>query len=394
MNLYTKALLAILLSIFLPLSGWADFSDAKLLPHPRYPGAEPFILEITGNWANDCHPGEQKPVIESYDGLEVEVKFETVVEHVTCNDVETPYRILLDMSEAVRAAPPEMEALNFVLTFNGFKMESTLMLTCMKEEGCEQDLSNNQLAEPGLYVSQGLAKQGLLVARQNEAMAIYPLVYGKDGGGEWLFTGTTMNEDTFFTELVRFAGGSCLGCEESSATPRMTIAGQLSVLVDRPGLLQVKFDDGQFVTYESLIYGYNKVEVGTTDKKTLVDLEGRWAVSENRGSDTPLGDFMNFFPGAFDIEREKATTGRDAASGSGQVSYVISALSGQFIGQLVCTGETATDGSNMCAFIDPTDAAGPLFRVYLHGPTRLTFEYGRTMEADGVPPSGSAIRID
>jgi hypothetical protein len=343
---------------------------------------------MTGTWPTDCHPGEQKPVLDAYDGLTAEFSFETIVEHITCNTKDTEYRVLIDMSEAVSAGGVIEDTLDIEVSFQGKKLKQTIPLVCPEEADCTGMLSNRQLAEPGLYFSAGLAKQGLLVARQNEAMAIYPLVYDAKGSSEWLFTGTTMSEDTFFTELLRFSGGDCFGCEPSDAKPKMSTAGQLSVLVDRPGLLQVKIDDGMFVAYESLVYGYKTVEVGTRDKKTLTDFAGRWAVSEN------LGGLSDFFPGTFDIEREKIVATGDKAPPSGQVSYLVSALSGQVLGQLVCKGKTGADGGNRCDFIDPTDAADPLFLVYQHGPTRLAIEYGRAVDDEVTPPSGSAVRLD
>ena len=379
---------ALLLMSALPISLMADFSGSQLTTHPRFPGTDPFIIELKGTWPSDCHPGEQKPVLKAYDGLSAEIGFETIVEHITCNQTDTPYRVLFDMSEAIEAEKPLEQGLEITVTFGGKKLEQIIALTCPEDSDCSGMLSNRQLAEPGLYFSAGLAKQGLLVARQNEAMAIYPLVYDADGSNEWLFTGTVMKEDTFFTELLRFSGGDCFGCEPTDARPKMKVAGKLSVLVDRPGLLQVKFNDGPFTAYESLVYGYNTFEVGTRDKKTLVDLSGRWAISEN------LGDLTDFFPGTFDIEREKPVTTGDAAPLAGQVSFLVSALNGQVLGQLVCKGQTGDDGSNLCAFIDPTDAADPMFLVYQHGPTRLAIEYGRQLDPEVTPPRGGAVRID
>jgi len=383
-----KQLAILLLLTCLPVSLMADFSGTKLVTHPRFPGTNPFIIELKGTWPSDCHPGEQKAVLNAYDGLSAEIGFETIVEHITCNTWDTSYRVLIDMSEAIATGEPLEDTLEITVTFGGKKLEQTIALTCPEGSDCNAMLSNRQLAEPGLYFSAGLAKQGLLVARQNEAMAIYPLVYDADGSNEWLFTGTVMKEDTFFTELLRFSGGDCFGCEPTDATPKMKAAGKLSVLVDRPGLLQVKFNDGPFTAYESLVYGYHTFEVGTRDKKTLVDLSGRWAISEN------LGDLTDFFPGTFDVEREKPVTSGDDASPTGQESFLVSALNGQVLGQLVCKGQTADDGSNQCAFIDPTDAADPMFLFYQHGPTRLAIEYGRQLDPDMVPPRGGAVRID
>ena len=83
----------------------ADFSSSQLELHPRYPGDGLFIIEVSGTWPSDCHPGEQKPVVESFDGQAVTVVFEIIVVHVTCNDFDTPYRVLVDMSETLRATP-------------------------------------------------------------------------------------------------------------------------------------------------------------------------------------------------------------------------------------------------------------------------------------------------
>jgi hypothetical protein len=377
----------LLLSLLSPTL-WADFSNTTLTTHPRFPGTDPFIIELKGTWPSDCHPGEQKAVLESYDGLSAEIGFETVVEHITCNDTETPYRVLFDMSEAIAAGQPLEDKLEITVNFGGAKLEKTIHLTCPEDADCNAMLSNRQLAEPGLYFSAGLAKQGLLVARQNEAMAIYPLVYDANGSNEWLFTGTVMKEDTFFTDLLRFSGGDCFGCEPTDATPKMSEAGKLSVLVDRPGLLQVKFNDGPFTAYESLVYGYRTFQVGSTDKKALVDLSGRWAISEN------LGELTDFFPGAFDVEYEKPAAAGDRVTSTGQASFLVSTLNGQFLGQLVCKGQTTDDGSDVCQFIDPTDAADPAFLFYVQSPSRVAIEYGRQYDPETEPPSGGAVRID
>ena len=97
-----KKLFAILpLLALLSSSLLADFSRSQVVLHPRFPGTGPFIIEISGVWPTDCHPGEQKPVIESFDGQVVEIDFEIIVVHITCNTIDTEYRVLVDMSEVV-----------------------------------------------------------------------------------------------------------------------------------------------------------------------------------------------------------------------------------------------------------------------------------------------------
>ena len=64
-----KKLFAILpLLLLIQSSVLADFSRSQVVLHPRLPGSGPFIIEISGLWPSDCHPGEQKPGVESVDG--------------------------------------------------------------------------------------------------------------------------------------------------------------------------------------------------------------------------------------------------------------------------------------------------------------------------------------
>ena len=72
MNIVMKRLIAIVpLLALLSSALWADFSRSHATLHPRYPGTGPFIIEISGTWPSDCHPGEQKPLVESFAGRTV-----------------------------------------------------------------------------------------------------------------------------------------------------------------------------------------------------------------------------------------------------------------------------------------------------------------------------------
>jgi hypothetical protein len=169
----------------------------------------------------------------------------------------------------------------------------------------------------------------------------------------------------------------------------------LSVLADRPGVLQVKTNDGLFVEYLSLVFGYRTFRVGPSGEQTLIDLEGRWGISENRGTDPPLGDLTEFFPGAFDLELEEVVPFDSQSGRAGQVSYLLMSPVGDTLGQVLCKGQIETDGTtSLCEFIDPTDAAEPLFLLYQQGPSRLAIEYGRPVIAVGTPPGGVAVRLD
>ena len=391
-----KKLLAILpVLVLLTSSVMADFTRSQVVLHPHFPATGPFIIEITGTWPTDCHPGEQKPVIESFDGRSVEIGFEIIVVHITCNTSDTPYRVLVDMSEVARTDIATGDILELKVSFQDETLERSLELVCPDDAVCETAPADQQRPEPGLYYTPGLANQGLLVARQNVAMAIFPLVYDESGRPQWLFTGNRMVEDSFFTEVLRLRVGDCFGCEPSDTTPEITAIGYLSVLMDGPGAMQVKLNDGLFTEYTSLVFGYNTFQVGPAGEQTLVDLEGRWGISENHGTNPPLGDLSEFFPGAFDIENEAGALTDKAIPRITQVTYLVTTLTGETLGQLVCKGQTGFDGStNVCDFIDPTDAADPLFLFYQDGPSSLSIEYGRPLIAVGIAPGGKAVRLD
>lgn len=391
-----KKLFAILpLLILIPFGVSADFASSQVVLHPRLPATGPFIIEISGSWPSDCHPGEQKPVVESFDGHTVKIGFDIIIVHITCNSIDTDYRVLVDMSEVVRKTRPVGDLLTIQASFQGDSLEQTVELTCPADTECPSHPGDNQRPEPGLYDNPALLNQGLLVARQNNAMGVFPLVYDELGRSEWLFSGNHMLEDTFFTEIMRPSSGDCFGCEPTNTEPELTTIGYLSVLVDRPGVLQVKVNDGLFTEYHRTVYGYNIFKLGPTGAQTLIDLEGRWGINENRGTNPPLGDLTEFLPGAFDITLEDIVTGDGHILPSGQLSYLVTTPTGEVLGQLVCKGQTSSDGAtNVCEFIDPTDQAEPLFLFYQQGPSSLSIEYGRPLIAVGIEPGGSAVRLD
>jgi hypothetical protein len=391
-----KKLFAVLfLLAVLPSGVFADFSRSQAVLHPQYPGTGPFIIEISGVWPTDCHPGEQKPVVKSFGGQVVEITFEIITIRITCNDIDTPYRALADMSEVIRASEPLGEKLEVRASFQGDTLVQIVQLVCLEGGDCSNPAGNQQRPETGLYHARGLASQGLLVARQNAAMAIFPLVYDETGQSEWLFTGNLMVENSFFAEILRWSGGDCYGCEPTGNPPEMEPIGYLSVLVDRPGVLQVKVNDGLFTEYQSVVFGYNTFPVGPKGKQTLVDLAGRWGISENRGTNPPLGDLTEFFPGAIDIQLENFVPHDNQIPRAGQVSYLVSTPTGETLGQLVCKGQTGMDGIiNVCEFIDPTDAAEPLFLFFQDGPSSLSIVFGRPLITVGVAPGGKAERLD
>jgi len=82
-----------------------------------------------------------------------------------------------------------------------------------------------------LYGSDGLQKQGLLLARKNQRMAVYPLIYDAAGSSEWVFGGDGIVEDTYFTELYELSGGQCLGCPPPADPPVLDVVGKITLLI-------------------------------------------------------------------------------------------------------------------------------------------------------------------
>lgn len=368
----------------------ADFSDSEISLHPTYPGSRPFLISISGTWPTDCHPGEQLPLVNSFDGYTVEIKFEIKVVHVTCNELATPYRSLVDMSGVLDTQPPLSPTLLVRADYDGAVLEQSFSLEC-PEDDCSE--SGKLLPERGLYYTPARAKEGLLLARQNQTIVIYPLVYDEAGNAVWLFGAASAADGTFFSPLTRWLGGDCFDCEPTGADAQPTGAGYISVFIERPDTIWVKINERPFSVYHKLVYGYEVFD--RDERRPLADLEGRWALSENYGTDPPLGDLSEILPPTFDVALQRIDGPDISPADLTSVVYLVKSVTGQELGQLVCElRPTSPEYSDGCSFIDPTDQAEPLLLFYSEGPSTLSIEYGRPLPAIGAPPSGKAIRLD
>ena len=177
----------------------ADFTNSTVSSHPVLPNDALFVIDLKGDWPTDCHPGEQKPVIRQYTGDAVLIEFEIIVEHVTCNDIATPYRVLVDMSDVIPDAmsPGNGTELDVTVRFDNAELNTSILLSCALISPCPYSRASipDVYPEPGLYGSMSLEKQGLLLARQQGALAAYPLVYDESGSSEWLFGGGQIIQD-------------------------------------------------------------------------------------------------------------------------------------------------------------------------------------------------------
>jgi len=261
-------------------TAWADFSATKMWAHPLYIVNEPFILDFRGEWPDDCHPGEQKPVISGYTGDTVLIEFEIIVEHPVCNDLPTPYRVLVDMSDVVEDVPGDFPFIEVTMRYGEDEFVQVLDKTCSLL--CDPPPPPRDVKpEPGLYYSTGLEKQGLLLARQNQRMGAYPLIYDDAGSSEWVLGPGGIVEDVFFAELYESTGGQCLGCPPPDEPPQLGAVGKISMLMDTEGIVQVKINDSLFTTYELTEFGYGEVGIGGNPAVSIPDLSGRWAFVES-----------------------------------------------------------------------------------------------------------------
>ncbi len=379
---------------------WADFSNTKVWHHPLYIGdTEPFLIDLKGEWPTDCHPGEQKPVISEYTGDTVLIEFEIIVEHVTCNDVVTPYRVLVDMSDVIDTVEGEFPHIDITVRFGGAELEHHLDKRCLL---CDPPPPPRDIKpEAGLYYNDGLEKQGLIIARQNNRMGAYPLIYDKSGSSEWLFGSGGIVEDVYFINLNELTGGQCLGCPPPDDPPQLDVVGKLTMLMDSEGIIQVKVNDGLFEEYRPLEFGYGEYSVADLSEGTsykIPNLTGRWAlVDDNRdlwGETSPLPSTV--LPLVFDIEQgiyrdppPPVITPPPAES----IEYSILNIEGEVVAEMVC----GYVNEMVCDLKSPTfDDFDNWFRVNALSIERILMKnMAENDPSDGVGiGTGTAVRID
>jgi hypothetical protein len=190
--------------------------------------------------------------------------------------------VLVDMGDVVDDVPGEFFSVDVTIRFGGDEYTERVYHGCPL---CSPPpLPRDVKPESGIYYSDGLEKQGLLIARQNQRMGVYPLIYDESGSSEWVLGPGGIVEDVFFAELYESTGGQCLGCPPPDEPPQMGVVGKISMLMDSEDLIQVKINDGLFTTYEASEFGYGQFTVSSLDDwsvSTIPDLSGRWAFSDD-----------------------------------------------------------------------------------------------------------------
>ena len=139
-----------------------------------------------------------------------------------------------------------------------------------------QDNTPLQQMQSGLYAAESLQNQGLIIERQGDAVAAYPLIYDDSGNSRWYFSGTFYEDGRYEADLYALSGGQCLGCPVPLSSPKLEIVGNILIVVQDPANLLVSINDGQLIEYTSLEFGYDTFEVAVGNP--IPDLEGQWAV--------------------------------------------------------------------------------------------------------------------
>ncbi|MDX2417130.1 MAG: hypothetical protein QNK19_06690 [Xanthomonadales bacterium] len=386
-------------------TAWAEFSSTRVYAHPLYwVSSEPYLLDIRGDWTSDCHPGEQKPIISEYTGDSVLVEFE-ITEHVNCNDVLTPYRVLVDMSDVVDDVPGEFFSIDVTIRFGGDEHMERVFRGCPL---CSPVPPPRDVKpESGIYYSNDLEKQGLLLARQNQRMGAYPLIYDGSGSSEWVLGPGGIVEDVFFAELFESTGGQCLGCPPPDDPPQMDAVGKIAMLMDSQGVIQVRINDGLFTTYELLDFGYGSRDIGGYPNHRVPDLSGRWALVEDYVPVPQLPPSENNhapFPLVFDITLETVTYGPPPPivtappTPPGYVMFSVRDKSGNEITQMKCdygSDWANSDAEVVCDISDPEINDGDtLYRIKMLSPERLSIDWVGPTIPEIHLPTFIAVRVD
>lgn len=387
-------------------TAWAEFSSTRVYAHPLYwVSSEPYLLDIRGDWTSDCHPGEQKPIISEYTGDSVLVEFEIITEHVNCNDVLTPYRVLVDMSDVVDDVPGEFFSIDVTIRFGGDEHMERVFRGCPL---CSPVPPPRDVKpESGIYYSNDLEKQGLLLARQNQRMGAYPLIYDGSGSSEWVLGPGGIVEDVFFAELFESTGGQCLGCPPPDDPPQMDAVGKIAMLMDSQGVIQVRINDGLFTTYELLDFGYGSRDIGGYPNHRVPDLSGRWALVEDYVPVPQLPPSENNhapFPLVFDITLETVTYGPPPPivtappTPPGYVMFSVRDKSGNEITQMKCdygSDWANSDAEVVCDISDPEINDGDtLYRIKMLSPERLSIDWVGPTIPEIHLPTFIAVRVD
>ena len=152
------------------------------------------------------------------------------------------------------------------------------------QDGQPQPDDVRSMIQSGLYAAPELNNQGLIIARQGNAVAAYPLIYDEDGDSRWFFSGTLLNDDgTYDADLYALSDGQCLGCPAPMAPPTLEIVGSIAIDGSDPLEPEMTVITGeednrteQTVVYEPVVFGHITYDLYG---EKVAGLEGKWALT-------------------------------------------------------------------------------------------------------------------
>lgn len=328
--------------------------------------------------------------------------------HVTCNNIPTPYRVLIDMSDVIGSVEPQGNGTDIKVTvrFAGAELDTSILLSCALISPCPISPSSipDIFPEAGMYGSEGLDKQGLLLARQKQRMAAFPLIYDSSGSSEWLFAPDRIVQDVFFSTLYESTGGQCPGCPPPGNPPELNVVGKLTLLMDNQGLVQMKINNGLFISFQQSEFGYGSIDIGGSPNRRVPDLSGRWAFVEDMGKvpqstpeETPI------VPLVFDITLKSVVdipiVGSSLPSLPGYVMFSVRDKEGDEVAQMQC--DYGSDVNNVhaaqmvCNMNNPDINDGlTLYEVKPLSLERLSFSWTGPMIPEIPANMRIAVRVD
>lgn len=384
--------------VFFPLLAWlppavADFSDSSMTIHPGLPHGGPIIVEIAGTWPDGCGPGV--PEVSDYTGDSVLIEFLPRDENIFCAAVVSPYRVLVDLSE-VMARQPESPQIGVTARYGEAELTKTFLRSCALITPCPE--ARYVLPDEGLYKAEGYKNQGLLLARQGTRMVAYPLTYDESGSSEWLIGAGGMTGDAFFSKLYEATGGQCPDCAPSDTPAQLEPVGRITLLADTEGQVQVKLNDGPFVEYRPLSFGYGALEVeGDLPQITVPDFSGRWALAEVDGGKDNDGNDLPFtgLPGTFDVVFDGQYDGIGLLEGDTEYRYRLLDLEGDPFSYMGCYRSAEYSWEIQCWIGDPQVEVD--YRDFVASPVspeRMQLGLAGVRPAVGVPATAVIVRVD
>lgn len=244
------------------------FNSTRTHPDPLQQD-QPIVLELSGQWSDSCVPGFAVTSVAPDRVIVEDVRDRS---NLVCATVITPYRLVLNTRGLTDDDWRWADEVEFVVRYAD---TSETFSETTSGDTPEPD----RIISPGLYRASALANQGLVATRQDDNVLFYPLLYDAEGDSRWFFASGQQTGNVIFADLLALSGGQCLDCPPPSTPPDIESAGTLTALLrEQESGLDLQLNDGPFIAYEPLLYGYRQFHLGPG--VVIPDLSGQWAYRE------------------------------------------------------------------------------------------------------------------